>query len=58
VFDRYNITAEDDLRAAMRGLGQYLERQPNRPKVTPIATADGSILGSSSQSGTRRSRTS
>lgn len=36
VFDRYNITAEDDLRSAMRGLSEYLDGQSDRPKVATI----------------------
>jgi hypothetical protein len=36
VFDRYNITSEDDLRQAIKQTEQYLNTQPATAKVVAI----------------------
>lgn len=47
VFDRYNITSEDDLRQAAHRLGKYIQRK----KGTLSGTLDG--IGEFSDSETR-----
>ena len=37
VFDRYNISSEEDQRAAMKQTQDYLNAQPAVPHVVPIA---------------------
>ena len=39
IFDRYNITSEDDLREAMRRTSDYVSAQATRSTVTPIRPA-------------------
>jgi integrase len=39
VFDRYNITSEEDLRRATARLAEYVAKQPASPTVVPLATA-------------------
>ena len=36
LFDRYNITSEDDLREAMQRTSDYVSTQATRSTVTPI----------------------
>jgi hypothetical protein len=36
IFDRYNITSEDDLREAMQRTSDYVSAQTTRSNVTPI----------------------
>ena len=39
IFDRYNITSEDDLREAMQRTSDYVSAQTTRSNVTPIRPA-------------------
>jgi hypothetical protein len=39
IFDRYNITSEDDLREAMQRTSDYISAQTTRSNVTPIRSA-------------------
>jgi integrase len=39
IFDRYNITSEDDLREAMQRTSDYVSAQATRTNVTPIRPA-------------------
>jgi integrase len=41
VFDRYNISSEDDLRQAIKQTSEHLAAQPAQPKVVSIATKKG-----------------
>jgi len=43
IFDRYNITSEEDLRTAMRVTSEYVNGQPTQSNVVPLraATATG-----------------
>jgi hypothetical protein len=39
IFDRYNITSEDDRREAMQRTNDYISAQTTRSNVTPIRSA-------------------
>jgi len=39
IFDRYNITSEEDLREAMQRTSDYVSAQTTRSNVTPIRPA-------------------
>ena len=39
VFDRYNITSEDDLREAMQRTSDYVNAQPTQSNVTRLRPA-------------------
>ena len=36
IFDRYNITSDDDLRQAVKQTAEHLAAQPTERKVVPI----------------------
>src|SRR5262245_31926812 len=40
IFDRYNITSDDDLRQAVRQTTEHLKAQPVKPKVVSIGRAE------------------
>jgi len=39
IFDRYNITSEEDLRSAMKRTTEYVNAQPTQSTVTRLRTA-------------------
>lgn len=41
IFDRYNITSEDDLRRAVRRTTAYVASLPASSKVVPFRAAEG-----------------
>ena len=43
IFDRYNITSEDDLREAMQRTSDYVSTQATRSTVTPIRPAAAGV---------------
>jgi hypothetical protein len=46
VFDRYNITSEDDLRQAMQRRAAYHREPPRTATVIPLAAASASSTAS------------
>ncbi|PYN40406.1 MAG: hypothetical protein DMD95_21890 [Candidatus Rokuibacteriota bacterium] len=51
IFDRYNITSEDDLREAMQRTSDYVGTQATRSTVTPIRPAAAGVASEIGESG-------
>ena len=45
IFDRYNITSEDDVRDAMKRTSAYINAQPTESNVTRLRPAAATVAG-------------